>query len=80
MQPKQACPVISAGLCISKMVGSTKQYCWPKINIFKGKKNSIDEIHFDLILENTVVQTLKLKNNAFSKNWSPKSIFLKCFH
>ena len=29
-----------------------------------------------IILENKVVQTLKLENNVFAKKWSPKLIFL----
>ena len=30
----------------------------------------------DVILENKVVQTLKLEKNVFYKKWSPKLIFL----
>ena len=33
----------------------------------------------DIILENKVVQKLKLENNVFTTNWSPKLIFLNCF-
>ena len=30
----------------------------------------------DIIFENEVVQKLKLENNAFTKKWSPKLMFL----
>ena len=32
-----------------------------------------------MILENKVVQKLKLENNVFNKKWSPKFIFLNDF-
>ena len=32
-----------------------------------------------MILENKMVQKLKLKNNVFNKKWSPKLIFLNDF-
>ena len=67
------------------MVGPTKQDCWPKINILKGN-HCILRIggapvgqKLAMILENKVVQKLKLEKNAFYKKWSPKLIFLNEF-
>ena len=64
------------------MVCPKKQYFWPKIN--KLKRNRILRIRgapahqkLDMILENKVVQKLKLEKKSFFYNkWSPKLIFL----
>ena len=67
------------------MVGLKKLDFWPKINIFKGN-HCILNIQgapvgqkLGMILENKVVQKLKLEKNVFYKNWSPKLIFLNEF-
>ena len=69
------------------MVGPKKQALWPKINILKGhhwvlriRGASVCQ-KLDMILENKVVQKLKLEKNVFfTKNeWSPKLIFLNDF-
>ena len=67
------------------MVGPKKQDFWPKINILK-RKHCILRIRgapirrkLDMILENKVVQKLKLEKNVFYKKWSPKLIFLNDF-
>ena len=67
------------------MVGPKKQDFWPKINILKGN-HCILRIwgvpvrqKLDMILENTVVQKLKLEKNVFYRKWSPKLIFLNVF-
>jgi hypothetical protein len=63
------------------MVGPLKQDFWPKINILKGN-HCILGIQgvpvgqkLGIILENKVVQQLKLEKNVFFKKWSPKLIF-----
>jgi hypothetical protein len=60
------------------MVGPKKQDFWARINILEGQK--IKKFcrcqKLGMILENKVVQELKLKNNVFNKKWSPKLIFL----
>ena len=67
------------------MVGPKKQDFWPKINILKGN-HCILRIQgapvcqkLGMILENKVVQKLKLEKNIFYKKWSPKLIFLNEF-
>ena len=68
------------------MVGPKNQDFWPKKNILKGN-HCILRIQgapvcqkLGMILENKVVQKLKLeKNGFFYKNWSPKLIFLNDF-
>ena len=64
------------------MVGPKKQDFWPKINMLKGN-HCILRIRgapvcqkLGMILENKVVQKLKLEKNVFYKKWSPKLIFL----
>jgi hypothetical protein len=64
------------------MVGPKKQDFWPKINILKGKhciliiRGAAVCQKLDMILENKVVQKLKLeKKGFFYKKWSPKLIF-----
>ena len=55
---------------------------WPKINILKGNycilrmRGTPVRQKLDMILENKVVQKLKLEKNVFSKKWSPKLIFI----
>ena len=68
------------------MVGPKKQGLWPKINILK-ENHCILRIQgapvcqkLGMILENKVVQKLKLEKNCFFyKEWSPKLIFLNDF-
>ena len=61
------------------------QNFWPKMNILKGNhcilriwgapvRQKLGEI-----LENKVVQKLKLEKIVFHKKWSPKLIFLNDF-
>ena len=67
------------------MVGPKKQDFWPKINILKGN-HCILRIRgvtvcqkLDMILENEVVQKLKLEKNVFLQKRSPKLIFLNIY-
>ena len=66
-------------------MGPGKQDFWPKINILKGKhcilriKGAPVRQKLDVILENKVVQKLKLEKNVFYQKWSPKLIFLTEF-
>ena len=67
------------------MVGPKKQKFWPKINILKGN-HGILRIwgapvgqKLSMILENKVVQKLKLEKNDFYKKWSPKFVFVNDF-
>ena len=60
------------------MVDPKKQDFWPKINILKGS-HCILRIwgapvrqNLGMILENKVVQNLKLEKNVFYKKWSPR--------
>ena len=72
--------VISVGLWNLKMVGPKKQDFWPKINILKGNhcilrlRGAPVRQKLGMILENKVVQKLKLEN-FFYKKCSPKLIF-----
>ena len=67
------------------MVSPKKQYFLPKINIPKGKhcilriRGALHCQKLGMILENKVVQKLKLEKNVFYKKWSPKLIFLNEF-
>ena len=63
------------------MVGPKKQDFWLKINILKGNY-CILRIwgapvcqNLGMILENRVVQILKLEKNDFYKKWYPELIF-----
>ena len=64
------------------MVGHKKQDFWPKINILKGNDCILRmrgaPVHqkLGMLLENKVVQKLKLEKKGFFKEWSPKLIFL----
>ena len=64
------------------MVGPKKQDFWPKINILKGNhcilriRGAPVRQKLGMILENKVVQKLKLEKNVFYKKLSPKLIFL----
>ena len=67
------------------MVGPKKEDFCPKINILKGN-HCILRIRgvpvcqkLGMILENKVVQKLKLEKNVFYKKGSPKLIFLNDF-
>ena len=64
------------------MVGPKKEDFWLKINILKGShcilriRGAPVRQKLGMILENTVVQKLKLEKTFFNKKWSPKLIFL----
>ena len=64
------------------MMGPKKQDFRPKINILKGNhcilriQGAPVRQKLGMILENKVVQKLKLEKNVFYKKWSPKLIFL----
>ena len=65
------------------MVGPKKQDFWPKINILNRKLCILRILgapvrqKLGTILENKVIQKLKLGENVFYKKWSPKLIFFK---
>jgi hypothetical protein len=68
------------------MVGPKKQDFWPKINILKGNhcilriRGALVRQKLGVILENKVVQKLKIEKKVFYKKWPPKLIFLnECF-
>jgi len=63
------------------MVGPGGQDFWPRINILRGiclfsilRLMTVRQ-KLGMILENKVVQKLKLEKNVFYKKWSPKLIF-----
>ena len=64
------------------MVGPKRQEFWTKINILKGNHcilkigGALVRQKLGIILENKVVQKLKLEENIFYKKWFPKLIFL----
>ena len=67
------------------MVGPRKQDFWLKIDILK-RNHCILRIwgapvcqKLGMVLENKVVQKLKLEKKVFYKKWSPKLIFLNEF-
>ena len=66
-------------------MGPKKQDFWPNINILKGNHCILRiqgaPVHqkLGMILENKVVQKLKLEKNVFYKKLSPKLIFLNDF-
>ena len=66
-------------------MGPKKQDFWPKINLLKGNhcilriQGAPVRQKLGMILENKVVQKLKLEKNVFYKKWSPKLIFLNDF-
>ena len=67
------------------MVGPKTQDFGPKINILKGNHFILRiwgapvRQKLGMILENKVVQKLKLEKKFFTKKWSPKLIFLNDF-
>ena len=67
------------------MVGPEKQDFWPKINILKENDCILKirgaPVHkkLGMILENKVVQKLKLEKMFFTIEWSPKLVFLNNF-
>ena len=67
------------------MVGPKMQDFWPKINILRGNHCILrirvvpDRQKLGMILENKVVQKLKLGKKVFYKKWSPKLIFFNEF-
>ena len=74
------------GCGILKMVGPKKQEFWPKINLLKGNdcilriRGAPVRQKLGMILENKVVQKLKLEKKCFFyKKWSPKLIVLNEF-
>ena len=68
-----------------EMVGLKKQDFWSKINILKGHycilriRGAPVGQKLGMILENKVVQKLKLETNVFYQKRSPKLIFLNEF-
>ena len=60
------------------MVGPRKQDFWPRINILKGNhcilrtRGAPVRQKLGMILENKVVQKLKLEKDDFYNKWSPK--------
>ena len=67
------------------MVGSKMQDFCPRINVLKGillkKILRLMPVcqKLGMVLENKVVQKLKLEKKVFYKKWSPKLIFLNEF-
>ena len=67
------------------MVGSKMQDFCPRINMLKGillkKILRLMPVcqKLGMVLENKVVQKLKLEKKVFYKKWSPKLIFLNDF-
>ena len=67
------------------MVGPKMQAFCPKIDMLKGNrcifKRRGAPVHqkLGMILENEVLQNLKLEKKVFYKKWSPKLIFLNIF-
>ena len=67
------------------MVGSKMQDFCPRINMLKGillkKILRLMPVcqKLGMVLENKVVQKLKLEKKVFYKKWSPKLIFLNEF-
>ena len=67
------------------MVGPKMQAFSPRINMLKGNRCILRirgapvRQKLGMILENKVVQKLKLETNVFYKKWSPKLIFLNEF-
>ena len=67
------------------MVGPKMQAFSPRIDMLKGNRcilrirgAPVRQI-LDIILENKVVQKLKLEKNVFYKKWSPKMIIVNDF-
>ena len=64
------------------MVGPKKQDFCPRIEMLKGNhcilriRGAPVRQKLGMILENKVVQKLKLERNVIHKKWSPKLIFL----
>ena len=67
------------------MVGSKMQAFCPRIDMLKGNycilriRGAPVRQKLGMILENKVVQKLKLEKNVFYKKWSPQLIFLNLF-
>ena len=67
------------------MVGLKKQDFWSRINILKGNhcilriRGAPVRQKLGMILENKVVQKLKLEKNVFYIKWSPKVTSLNDF-
>ena len=67
------------------MVGLKMQDFCPRIDMLKGNRCILRTPgapvcqKLGMILENKVVQKLKLEKNVFYKEWSPKLIFLNDF-
>ena len=65
--------------------GAYKARFLPRINILKGilffsiLRLMTARQKLGMILENKVVQKLKLEKNVFYKKWSPKLIFLNIY-
>ena len=73
------------GYGILKMMSPKKQDFWPKIDVLKGNhcilriRGTPVYLKMGMVLENKMVQKLKLEKKVFYKKWSPKSIFLNEF-
>ena len=67
------------------MVCPKMQAFYPRIDMLKGNRFILRirgapvRQKLDMILENKLVQKLKLVKNVFYKKWSPKLIFLNEF-
>ena len=67
------------------MVGSKMQTLCPRIDMLKGRgcilriRGAPVRQKLGMILENEVLQKLKLEKKGFFKKWSPKLIFLNDF-
>ena len=68
------------------MVGPRKQEFWPRNQYTQRKplyslriRGALVRQKLGMILENKVVQKLKLEKKFFYKKWSPKLIFLNEF-
>ena len=67
------------------MVDPKMQAFCPRIDMFKGNRCILRiwgapvRQKLGMILENKVVQKLKLEKNVFYKKWFPKLIFLNFF-
>ena len=62
------------------MLGPKKQDFWPKISTYTQRiRGAPVRQKLVMILENKVVQKLKLEKNVFYKKWSPKLICLLNF-
>ena len=82
---KKMCSIFFISVRLWNSKDGDKQDFWPKINILKENlctlriREAPVRQNLGMILENRVVQKLKLEKNVFYKKWSPKLIFLNEF-